>query len=102
MTDDGQVSPGWGRAGRLAVAEVLAAKITDWQEIDVGWDNLHDQGTEGAHHASVARFLRDRQVEAVVASHMGSPMRNMLQKLGLQIRLGAAGDARAAVRAAWP
>src|ERR1035441_4290513 len=62
ITDDGQVDPRWGRADRVAVADVADKEIRDWQEFTVAWGTLHDQGTEGAHHARVARFLRDNQV----------------------------------------
>ena len=58
------------------------AGIEDWQELDVGWDSLRDSGGEGSHHARVARLLRDHEVEAVVAHHMGDGMRHMLEKMG--------------------
>ena len=48
----------------------------------------------GSHHARVARFRRDHEVEAVVAHHMGDGMRHMLDKMGLTVRLGEAGSAR--------
>ena len=100
VTVDGQVGPRWGRADRVAVAEVVAGQINSWQEIDVGWDASHDAGTEGSHHARVVTFLRENHVQAVVAGHMGMPMQNTLAKMGLRVILSAAGDARAAVRAA--
>ncbi len=58
VTADGKVDPRWGRASRVAVADVADGGIRDWQEFAVDWDVLHDQGTEGAHHARIARFLR--------------------------------------------
>ena len=70
--------------------------IDDWQEFDVGWGSLHDAGTEGSHHARVARFLREHGVEAVVAHHMGAGMTHMLEKMGLTVRLGETGSAREA------
>lgn len=100
VTTEGLVDPRWGRADRVALAAVTENGITDWQEHDVGWSSLHDEGTEGSHHARVARFLRDHHVEAVVVDHMGAPMAHMLQRLGLRVWLGAAGDAREAVMAA--
>jgi predicted Fe-Mo cluster-binding NifX family protein len=100
VTPDGQVGPRWGRAERLAVAEVAAGQITDWREFAVDWYTLHEQGTEGAHHARVARFLRDQHVETVLAGHMGAPMQTMLHKLGLRVLPAGAGDARTAVLAA--
>ncbi|WP_231494934.1 NifB/NifX family molybdenum-iron cluster-binding protein [Cellulomonas sp. KRMCY2] len=95
-----QVAGSWGRAHRLAVATVSAGRIVDWVEHDVHWDTLHDSGTEGAHHARVARFLVEHHVDAVVASHMGPPMARMIDTMGLRKLLGAHGDAEAAVIAA--
>ena len=88
------MDPRWGRAERVAVSEVSANGIESWREFDVGWDRLHDSGTEGGHHARVARFLREHAVEAVAANHMGPDMENMLIKMGIEVRLGAAGRAR--------
>ena len=97
---DGTIDPRWGRADRVALAEVDAGQIVSWTEIEVSWGTLHDQGAEGAHHARVVRFLREHSVQIVVASHMGEGMRHTLAKLGLRVQLGVAGEARAAVRAA--
>lgn len=97
VTPDGRVEGRWGKAPRVAVATVRGGEITEWTEHDVRWDVLHDEGTEGSHHARVVRFLRDNEVTAVVASHMGPPMVNTIGKLGLGLHLGATGDARAAV-----
>ena len=96
----GAIDPRWGRADRLAIADVRDGRIMSWQEVDVGWSRLHDEGTEGSHHARVARVLLEHNVQIVVAKHMGDPMTRMLEKLNLNVRLGASGDARAAVRAA--
>lgn len=98
VTPSGQVDPRWGRAGRVAVAEVDGDTIASWEEFDVGWDRSHDAGGEGQHHARVARFLQEHRVEGVVADHMGPGMAQMLTRMGLAVRLGAAGDARSAVR----
>jgi hypothetical protein len=54
VTVDGLVAPRWGRARRVAVAVVDGDRIIDWREAEVAWDVLHDEGTEGAHHARVA------------------------------------------------
>ena len=98
VTDDGSTAPGWGRTHRMAVASTsTSGQIIDWQELDVGWDSLHDEGTEGAHRARVARFLIDHHVDVVVAEHMGPGMTRMLTTMGIRISLGAFGDARAAV-----
>ena len=97
VTPDGQVESGWGRAPRVAVASVENGRIVAWEAHDVAWDRLHDVGTEGGHHARVARFLVDHGVRTVVAGHMGPPMVQMLSRMGITVRLGAAGDARLAV-----
>lgn len=100
VTLDGRVGPAWGKASRVAVALVEAGGIAEWEEFDVGWDRLHDEGTEGGHHARVARFLMDHRVGMVVAGHMGPPMQQMLGRMGIGIRLGSGGDARRAVEQA--
>ena len=96
VTVEGLLGPRWGRADRVAVATVSQDGIDDWKEFDVGWGSLHDAGTEGSHHARVARFLREHGVEAVVAHHMGAGMTHMLEKMGLTVQLGETGSAREA------
>lgn len=100
VTPDGAVDASWGRAPRAAVMRAEGGAIVSAEVFDVGWDVLHDVGTEGGHHARVARFLQDHAVEAVVANHMGPPMVHMLGEMGIRVVLGAAGDARAAALAA--
>ncbi len=94
VTPDGVVGPSWGRAPRVAIASVSDGAVTSWAEHDVRWDVLHDEGTEGGHHARVARFLIDNEVQVVAADHMGPPMVRMLGTMGIGAVLGAAGDAR--------
>jgi predicted Fe-Mo cluster-binding NifX family protein len=93
----GTVGPGLGRASRVAVASVTDGHISSWEELEVGWDRLHDQGTEGAHHARITRFLRDHNVEVVVAPHLGAGMQRTLGSMGVRMVLGVQGDARRAV-----
>ncbi len=100
VTPDGMVGGGWGRAPLVAVAKVEAGHITAWTEHPVGWDVLHDVGTEGGHHGRIATFLKEHAVEVVVAGHMGPPMAQMLGKMRIIVRVGVAGDAKAAVTAA--
>ena len=95
-TGDGQIGGSWGRADRVSVARVAGDAIESWQDFAVGWDGLHDEGTEGSHHARIARFLQEQGVECVVAGHMGPPMQRMLGQMGIAVRLGAQGDARQA------
>jgi predicted Fe-Mo cluster-binding NifX family protein len=99
---DGTVDPRWGRAAQVALATVEDGAITQWHEVDVGWDMLHDTGGEGAHHARVARFLRANRVDVVVVHHMGPGMSRMLDTMGIAVELGAAGDPRLAVLSAVP
>ena len=94
---DGSVGQGWGRAGRVAVAEVGPQGVSSWQEFQVDWDQLHEVSTEGSHHARIARFLMEHGVQMVVAGHMGPGMQNMLDRMGIVFRLGAQGDPRQAV-----
>jgi predicted Fe-Mo cluster-binding NifX family protein len=100
VTEEGLVDPRWGRAERVAVAEVSPDGVESWQEHYVDWASLRESETEGFHHARVARFLMEHRVEAVVASHMGEDMAHMLGKMGIAVRHGAVGSAREAVQAA--
>ena len=97
VTDDEQVDPRWGRAERIAVARVVDGAIEDWQVYDVSWDRLHDEGTSAQHHARVARFLKENDVDAVVAHHVGEGMMRMVATMKLSLFLDATGDARLAV-----
>lgn len=99
VTKEGMIDPRWGRADWVAVADVIDGEIVSWQEVEVSWSRLHDEGTPGSHHGRVATFLREHQVEAVVANHIGDGMVRMLDTMNLPAHLGAAGDARAAVQA---
>jgi predicted Fe-Mo cluster-binding NifX family protein len=100
VVEDGCIDPRWGRAQRVAIATAENGVITGWEEFDVSWETLHDTGPEGAHHARVARFLREHQADTVLAHHMGEGMARMLQKMGVTVCLGIVGDARRAVTTA--
>lgn len=100
VTTDGMIDSRWGRAARVAIIRVDDGAISADDEYDVGWDASHDAGTEGGHHARIARLLAEFGVEAVVADHMGPPMAQMLDKMGIKASLGATGDARSAAIAA--
>jgi predicted Fe-Mo cluster-binding NifX family protein len=100
VTTTGEVDPRWGRAARVAVAEVVGGKVRRWDEYDVAWGRLHEEDTEGGHHARVARFVQEHRASVVVAYHMGDPMLQMLGQMDIGVRLGVSGDARLAVVAA--
>lgn len=97
VSDDGSVDQRWGRARRVAIAQISNRALDGWTEFEVAWDRLHDAGGEGEHHARIASFLKEHKAELVVAGHMGPPMAHMLDKMGIAVRLGASGNAREAV-----
>jgi predicted Fe-Mo cluster-binding NifX family protein len=97
----GRVAPGWGRARRVAVAVVVDGEIVGWEEFDVAWDVLHDEGTEGSHHARVARFLREHDAEVVITGHLGAGMERMIGSLGIRVVQDVDGDARSVVLAVY-
>ena len=106
VDDQGRTGHAWGRAHWIGLASVSgpdadgAWQIDDWRVDEVGWDVLHDTGTEGGHHARVVRFLRDNQVGAIVVDHVGEGMRRMLASMSIPILPMVPGDARDAVVAA--
>ena len=100
MTPDGEVDPRWGRADRVAIADVVDGEVGTWEQHDVGWGTAHDAGTEGAHHARIASFLREHRVEAVAVDHVGAGMQRMLTTMGVRIVTGLSGDAHTAARTA--
>ena len=102
LAPDGTAGQGWGRAPRVAVARVEDGRVESWTEHDTRWDVLHDEGSEGGHHARIARFLTDNRVQMVIAGHMGPPMVQMLDRMGIVVRLDGGGDARAAAIGAAP
>jgi predicted Fe-Mo cluster-binding NifX family protein len=98
---DGTVEPRFGKAPMVAVATVGAdGSIQQWDTFQVGWDELHDLGTEGSHHARIVTFLREHEVDAVVATHVGPGMQRTLTSMGLPMLLATLPDAKASVSAA--
>lgn len=97
VTNQGGVDPRWGRAERLALAEVKNSSVISWEEFDVNWGVDHEIASEARHHAHVARFIHDHKVEVVVADHMGPGMLTMLERMGVRVVLGVGGDAHTAV-----
>jgi predicted Fe-Mo cluster-binding NifX family protein len=90
----------WGRADWVAIAEVADGLINTWEEIEVSWDRLHDEGTDGSHHARISKFLTSNGITMVVADHMGEGMLRMLDTMKITIALDASGSAKEAVQAA--
>lgn len=54
----------------------------------------HSHAGHGAHHARIARFLKEHDVDAVVTGHAGPPMLKMLENMGIHVVMGASGDAK--------
>jgi len=100
VTVDGQSAGAWGRAHWVAVAQVTGPRLTAWTIHEVGWDESHDLGSHGSHHARVVRFLKDQGVDAVVVDHVGAGMAQVLQTMGIPVLAATPGDARASVLAA--
>ncbi|MGV1004282.1 MAG: NifB/NifX family molybdenum-iron cluster-binding protein [Candidatus Nanopelagicales bacterium] len=101
VTPTGQVDPRFGKAAQVALAEFDASgELTAWRVTQVNWDEAHDQGTHGAHHARIVRFLKESEVDLVAAAHIGEGMRRTLEAMALPVALGVGGDARQAAQAA--
>lgn len=99
VTADEQVGGGWGRAHEVAVATVEeSGTVSGWEVFPVQWDVWHDQGGEGQHHARIAQFLMDHQVQAVLTGHMGPGMAHMLDKMHIRVLQNVSGAARDAAR----
>lgn len=96
---DGNIGHSWGRARTVVVATVTDGKITRWEPHDVGWDVLHDERSEGSHHARVITFLRHHEVQTVLVHQVGEGMRRMLTSAGIDLRDGVYGNARMAILA---
>ena len=79
--DGDAVGGGLGRAHWMAIATIEGGEITNWEEFEVGWDELHGTGAPGTHHARIVRFMREHDAQAVVTGHMGPPMVNTMTKL---------------------
>lgn len=98
VTMDGNIDPRWGRADWVAIADVQGGEIKTWREVEVSWSRLHDEGTDGSHHARVVKFLKENGVEVVVVNHMGDGMTRMLKTMEIPVHLDASGDARLAIQ----
>ena len=100
VTVDGRTAPAWGKARWVGVAEVAGPRVTAWTIHEVGWDESHDHGTHGAHHARVVRFLREESVAAVVVDHVGAGMARVLARMEIHVLPATPGDARESILSA--
>lgn len=99
VTVDGQTARRWGKAHWIGVADVAGPRINTWTIHEVGWD---DAGLFGRRprHARITRFLTDQEVDAVVATKVGSRLAKLFARLGVQLLPATPGDARESVLAA--
>jgi predicted Fe-Mo cluster-binding NifX family protein len=100
ITAAGEIDPRWGRADQVAIVDIVDGEVRAWAQHDVGWGTAHDTGTEGAHHARIASFLREHDVEAVAVDHVGTGMQRMLATMGIRVVTGLSGDPHTAARTA--
>ncbi|MGC8652181.1 MAG: NifB/NifX family molybdenum-iron cluster-binding protein [Candidatus Micrarchaeia archaeon] len=78
---------GIGRAPRVEIAHVKDNRIDKIDEIDVRWDEAHETEQEGLHHATVAKFIKEHNVNEIIASGVGPDMKRMLERLGIKVRI---------------
>ena len=100
VTPDGRLAGAFGRAHWMGVADVTDGAVAAWQIHEVRWDELHDAGTHGSHHARIVTFLKEHAVEALVVDHVGEGMRRVLTTMGIPLLPATGGDAQASVLAA--
>ncbi len=78
---------GIGRAPRVAIIHMKDGKAEDSEYIDVKWGESHETEQEGMHHANIAKFIIANKINEVIAGGAGPDMCNMLEKLGLTVRI---------------
>ena len=97
MNPDATVTPRLGQAPRVAVCRIDAGQVESWAEHPVEWDTTYGVDVLGVHHPRVIRFLRDNDVEVVVADQVCDSMQSVLDSLDIRLYTGLTGDAHAAV-----
>lgn len=85
---NGMVNAHFGRAKRIAIADVENGQITEWKEIDVPFaeehdhhnGHHHDHGNHDhhhhhhGHHESMKNFMIENGVDIVLVEHAGPGM----------------------------
>jgi predicted Fe-Mo cluster-binding NifX family protein len=100
LNPDGTLTPRLGQAPKVAICRVDQGTISDWTEFPVEWDTTYGVDVLGVHHPRVVRFMRDHQVDTVVAASVCESMQQVLSSIDVTVRTGFDGDARAAVGSA--
>ncbi|MCL5101992.1 MAG: hypothetical protein M1544_01380 [Candidatus Marsarchaeota archaeon] len=88
IDDEGSLT-GVGRAPKVAIIKESNGKVESIEEIDVKWGESHEREQEGLHHASIAKFIKEHNVNEVVAAGAGPNMQGMLGRLKVVLRFGS-------------
>lgn len=100
VTEDSQSASAWGKAHWIGVAGVIDGEVRSWQVHEVAWDESHDEGAHGSHHARIVRFVREQGITAVVVDHMGPGMVQVMLTMRIPLLPATPGDAKASILAA--
>lgn len=111
---NGMVNAHFGRADKLAFANIENGQITEWEEVSVPFaashgdhghhhdhDHQHEHGHHHAsgHHESIKDFLVESGVNLVLLDHAGPGMKLVQEQTDIKIVVGAQGNAKEAVQA---
>lgn len=114
---NGMINAHFGRANKLAFATIENDQITNWQEVDVPFedthgdhDHHHDHNHDHehghghhhhspGHHEGIKNFLVDSQVDVVLLDHAGPGMQKVMNETNIKIVVGAKGSAKDSVQA---
>ncbi|MEZ5118136.1 MAG: hypothetical protein R2737_17900 [Candidatus Nanopelagicales bacterium] len=99
VNPDGTIHERLGQAHTVATCRLHDGQLTDWSEHVVNWDYAYGVDGYGVHHPRVIRFMKDHEVDVVVAHDVCDTVADSLRTIGMRVVDDASGDARAAVAA---
>lgn len=99
VSADGSITHRLGQAPAVAICRVHEGAVTDWTMHAVEWDTTYGVDVLGVHHPRVVRFMRDHEVDTIVADDVCDAVQRALSTLGMSVRTGNRGDARSVVAA---
>lgn len=93
-----------GAASSCRGRRITNGVIRDWRQITVDWMSSMVIPPRGPHHARVARFLRDNNVDAIAVDRIGPGMQRMLDWIGILRVITSPGPTSAIVlpHERWP
>lgn len=103
---NGMVNAHFGRASKMALADVENGAITKWEEIDAPFaemhgDHHHHHGAghqpSPTHQSTIKNFLVEQNVNVVLVHHAGPGLQKVKDDTDIEIVAGAQGNAREAV-----